>query len=470
MSSSIIISSRIQSMVESVVSDVVSVLGSKYCFDVSEALSSLSLSCDVRSGGVRGRGAPRDVSSLGKCNSAFPLPFSGNVNGDNCQALRQCGGIYSQCVNNRVVDDYCKSCNSKTVDGVPEYGTIKSRLEAGLYEYVDPKGRKPVHYTKIMKKYKITEEQVVEEAKKFGQIVNPIHFTVPETESVKRGRPKIDKPVKVSNGVKGRPKKAKKVIEIAGEEDDLFACLVAESINNNVVKSVVTSAVEPVATSAVEPVATSAVEPVATSAEDVSEEIDEDAQDDLFMALVAAHVPEESVVEVHVIAVDAPVIKTVKTTVDKEQAKLEKAAKELTKANEKAAKEAEKAAKELAKEAEKAAKELAKSNEKAAKELAKSNEKAAKELAKANEKAVKEKSVEKSVENEEPAGDVVKKIEYEGKKYLKSKQTGVIYDYDEYVKCGDQVVVGKWNNTTSKIDFETNDSDAEESEEEYEDE
>ena len=250
-SSSIIISSRIQSMVECVVSDVVSVLGSKYGFDVSEALSSLSLSSG---GGVPrsgGRGGRRSDSVLSKCKSAFPLPFSGNVNLDSCQALRQCGGLYSQCVNNRVAGDYCNSCNSKTVSGVPEYGTITSRLEAGLYDYVDPKGRKPVHYTKIMNKYKITEAEVVEEAKKHGQIVNAIHFTVPESETVKRGRPKTDKPVKVSNGVKGRPKKAKKVVEIDGEEDDLFATLVAESINNNVVKSVLDSVIDSVEESVV---------------------------------------------------------------------------------------------------------------------------------------------------------------------------------------------------------------------------
>ena len=58
----------------------------------------------------------------------------------------------------------------------------------------------------------------------------------------------------------------------------------------------------------------------------------------------------------------------------------------------------------------------------------------------------------------------VKKIEFKGKKYLKSKTTGIVYDYEEYIKNGEQVVVGKWNETTNAIDFTAK----EEEEEEYE--
>ena len=61
---------------------------------------------------------------------------------------------------------------------------------------------------------------------------------------------------------------------------------------------------------------------------------------------------------------------------------------------------------------------------------------------------------------------MVKKIEFEGKKYLKSKKTGLIYDYKKYVNEGEQVVVGKWSETSNKILFD----DAEESEDEYEEE
>jgi hypothetical protein len=63
--------------------------------------------------------------------------------------------------------------------------------------------------------------------------------------------------------------------------------------------------------------------------------------------------------------------------------------------------------------------------------------------------------VEEEVEEDEEVDDVVR-IEYKGVKYLKSENTGVIYNMDEDV-------VGKWNDKTKSIDFE----EQEEEEEEY---
>jgi hypothetical protein len=69
------------------------------------------------------------------------------------------------------------------------------------------------------------------------------------------------------------------------------------------------------------------------------------------------------------------------------------------------------------------------------------------------------------VEEPEEEPDVVKKFEHEGKKYLKSKKSGIIYDYTEWTQNQEQVVVGKWNESKNKIDF--NKAADEESEEEY---
>ena len=142
-----------------------------------------------------------------------------------------------------------------------------------------------------------------------------------------------------------------------------------------------------------------------------------------------------------------------------------KAAKESDKAADKAAlKAAKEAAKEAEKAAVKAAKEAAKAAEKAAVKAAKESAKAAaKEASKkpleslpvAIAVAVEAKVEESKVDEEE--ADVVKRIDYEGKKYLKSKKTGIIYNMD-------QDVVGKWNNETKKIDF----MEEEECESEYE--
>ena len=57
----------------------------------------------------------------------------------------------------------------------------------------------------------------------------------------------------------------------------------------------------------------------------------------------------------------------------------------------------------------------------------------------------------------DPPADVVKKIMFEGKKYLKSNNTGIIYNME-------QDVIGKWNETKNRIDF---DVEGEESEDEY---
>jgi hypothetical protein len=353
----------------------------------------------------------------------FPLPYNGEKNEECCSALRQNNGLYTQCTGARRGESpYCKGCVSqmqKKGTEVPEYGTIEMRKAVGIFEYIDPKGRKPVAYTKVMKKYNLTEEQVLEEAKKLNMVINPEHFVTPETE-VKRGRPKTVEKEPKEKGTRGRPKKSKKVVEIDGENEDLFATLVAtaneesEDVKSEDVKS-----------------------------EDVKSEDLKKAENE---AKLAAKAEEKAAKEAAKAQEKAA----------KEAAKAEeKAAKEAAKAQEKAAKEAAKAEKEAAKEAAKAEKE-AKLAEKASKPAKAS--KAVKEVAK---EVAKEEVVE---EDEEP--DVVKKIEFEGKKYLKSKKTGIIYDYNEYTKNGEQVVVGKWNDASNKIQF--NAAEEEENEEEYE--
>ena len=435
--------SSLSESVSRYVLEVVSALSSEYNFSASEASSKLGLvGLKVVKGGLRER---KTVDKPPQDKSAFPLPFSGRNVEECCQSLRQCQGLYTQCRNSRAGEKFCKSCSSKMVEGVPEYGTMEQRLAVGLNDYVDPSGRKVVHYTKIMKKHKVSEEEVLAEARKFGQVVDGCHFIQPDSDSVKRGRPKAEKPVKVSSGVKGRPKKTKKVVEIDGEEDDLFATLVAESINASVVSEVVS---------------VNAATEVVVSEAAVSE------------VVVEAEVVMEAKSEVAVSKAQAKEQEKAAKLAAKEQ---ENAAKLAAKEQEKAAKEQEKAAKLAAKEQENAAKLAAKEQEKAAKEqekAAKEQEKAAKIAAKSEAKSeAKAKPVEKAAKanDETSAADVVKKIEFEGKKYLKSKKTGIVYDYEEYVKSGDQVIVGKWNDATNKLDFESARSE-EESEDEYDEE
>jgi hypothetical protein len=316
----------------------------------------------------------------------------------------------------------------KTGAEVPEYGTITQRQAVGIYEFVDPKGRKPVHYTKVMKKYKLTQERVEEEAGKFEIVIDPQHFVVPEGD-VKRGRPAAAAKEPKAKGVKGRPKKEKKVLTIEGDDEDLFGSLVAQAIDTT------------------------------------------EAEEEIVMKPKKAGKTEEEKEAERIAKEEEKQKKKMLAEHAKEQAKAEKEAKL---AAEKAAKEeklaaakAEKEAKLAAEKAEKEAKKLAAEQAKKEKEEKLAAEKAAKEAAKAEKKPTAKKAAKKEEpEEEEEEPDVVKKITFEGKKYLISKKSGIIYDLEEYVNNENQVVVGKWNEAKNKIDF--NDA-GEESEEEYDD-
>ena len=387
----------------------VSACAEHYKFDAEEAIGLLGLN-NVK---LERKGAVKDEEVKEKVvipKPKFPLPYNGEFNDTYCYALRQNNGLYTQCSGVRGNAQFCKSCAKqmqKTGSDMPEYGTIQQRQAVNIFEYLDPNGRKPIAYTKIMKKYKITNEEVLEEAGKYNIIINNEHFIAPEEET-KRGRRKTeDKTEEKPKGVKGRPKKEKKVLQLEGDDDeDLFAALVEEANN--------------------------------------AQEEDHDVS------------PNKNIVSDEETEVDAyerlerEALKEKENVTKKEQERLEREAKKKAEEEEKAAKAAKKEQERLEREAKKKAEE----EEKAAKKSSKKE----KEVKPAKE----EEDDDDEEEDEEP--DIVKKIEHDGKKYLKSKKTGIIYDFNKYVKEGEQIKVGRWNEKTNKIDFEEND---EESEEEY---
>jgi Skp family chaperone for outer membrane proteins len=392
----------------------------EYNFDGGEALSKLLESVG---------------KSVSKSKRKCPMPYSGEYNEECCKALRQNKGLYTQCEMSPKSGEYCKQCSASAEknSGMPEYGTIDQRRATDIYSYVDPKGRKPISFTKVMNKLKLSEEEVKAEAEKFGINIDAGHFVVPET---KRGRPAQEKAAKEPKGAKGRPKKAKKVLEIGGEEDDLFASLVAAAFNPPL-----------------DPPLDPPLEKVEPNVETVEQNVAPEVVTNV--AEVAAEIAPEVAAEV---APEVVVEKKVSKKAESEAKKLEKEAKKLEKETQKAEKEAQKLEKEAKKKAELEAKEAKKKADLEAKEA----KKAEKESKKAEKKPVVAAAA--GVKTEEEEQEVVKKIEVDGKKYLKSKSTGIIYDYNEYVTSGEQVVVGKWNEATNKIDFQES---GEESEDEY---
>ena len=369
----------------------------RYGFDGVEACRELGVNMVTKK-----EKKDKKVKSSLSLSSSFPLPYNGVMKSECCQGLKQNHGLYTQCPQQRKGDGkYCKGCNTqaeKNENGLPDYGSMESRMAVGIFEYVDPKGKKPTPYTKIMKKYNVTEEEVVAEAAKFGVTIDAGHFEL-GAES-KRGRPKTSVE-KVVKGAKGRPKKSKKVIELSDDNtEDLFADLVA-SANKDSDSDVEVEEIKP-----------------KVDAEKLSKAEAKEAEK---QAKLAA----------------------------KEAEKLAKEQEKLAKEQEKLAKEADKKAKAEAKEAEK----LAKAAAKEAKVVAKEAKVAAKETAK--------ESAKEAAESQEQEPDKVKRFEFDGVKYLKSKNTGIIYNME-------QEVVGKWNEQSNKIDFK--EAEDEEEEDEYEDE
>ena len=401
-------------MISSAVSKAVHYCGSKYNFDAEEALRELNvsdISLSVSKKTVKTKEIKEKVVVVKEkvvvVKSKYPMPFSGTIKEGCCSGLRQNHGLYTQCETTVNSDEkYCKKCGPS-----PQFGTIEQRLAVGLMEFRDSKGKGPIHFTKVMKKLKISQEEVEEEAGKLNIIINPIHF---EEEKVEKRE-------------KGRPKKPRKIVELENDSTDLFAALVAK----------------------------------ANEESDDSEEEDESADEKISIA--------ESVIDT--------VLEKVSVTVENNEKKAEKEAlKEAEKQALLQKKESEKQALLQKKEAEKQKKEeekqallQKKEAEKALKEAEKQKKEAEKKPAVKSKKETSdsetekkkskpaEKKVTKVVEEEEEE-DVVKRFEFEGVKYLKSKKTGIIYNME-------QDVIGKWNDKTGKIDFE--EADSEEEEEEY---
>ena len=395
--------SKVESKVESKVVSVsvrlskldLEVLSKKYNFEVEEALRYLKEEKTEKSKKSKDLSPP--LAKVEKC--VYPMPFNGEKKEGCCNGIVKNHGLYTQCTK-KVKGEYCKVCEEKP------YGTIDDRLKVDLYEYKDPKGNGPKRYTEVLKKLKISKENVKEEAKRLNITISPIHLEE-VVEQVKRGRPKTEKKVKEATGKKGRPKKEKKQVEVnnAEEEEDLFATLIA---NANAKLEIANAELEIANAELDQP-----LEKVQSNEEVIVEESTDSAP---------------------------PVVEKVEKKAKKvKEADPAKEAEKQKKAEEKAAKEAEK----LKKAEEKTAKE--------AQKLKKAEEKTPKVVKK------KSKDLVPPLPKVEEEADVVRKFEHEGKSYYKSKNSGVIYNME-------QEVVGKWNEERNDIDFEE-----EEEEEEYDD-
>ena len=411
---------------------------------------------------------------------SFPLPFNGEINEMLCQGVKYNEGLFTQCQGVQGEDGYCVGCSRQAVaNGEPDCGNISRRAREGM-EFKDSKGRKVRAYAKIMKKYNLTEEQVLEEAGRQGVRMNPIHLEM-EVEKKKekvvkehRGRPKKEKVEKVEKGNRGRPKKEAKEVEL-DETEDLFATLMSqaqsagpiasvEEVDEESLKSEISGSTSSTKSSKSKKGKLTMEEEGEMKGMKESEKESKAAEKEIQNAIKKGEkkANEES--------------KAAERAAKKALEAEEKAAKKLAEEEERAAKKAleaeEKAAKKLAEEEKKAAKKLAE-EEKAAKKALEAETKAAKKLAEEEKKAKKDKTTtsnkveevvsdleeEEESEDDEPKKEVtVKKFEHEGKQYLISSEN-VIYDAET------QDCVGTWDEKTKSIVENDEDSESDEEEE-----
>lgn len=153
---------------ETVLSDAIERLSTKYGFDKDEAKAFLM------SGGVQVKHPVLEKSKL---------PWTGVVDESCCRAILRNDGLFTQCQRPHVNGTWCKKC-AKDVEknGTPTNGDVDARLVVDAMKYKVGKFEvKP--YIEYMEKKGITQEQVDEAVREYGLTIDPRQF-----EKKKRGR------------------------------------------------------------------------------------------------------------------------------------------------------------------------------------------------------------------------------------------------------------------------------------------
>ena len=133
-----------------------------------------------------------------------PFPWTGVVIDTWCQGLRPNHGMLSQCIQAPKSDGFCNTCFKQfQTNGKTKCGTVTDRLNADkegvVYKNPDT-GKAPVKAGSILKKLKMTKEEIIEEAAKFGIVIPEDEFVTtkkakgrpPASKSKSKGEDKLD--------------------------------------------------------------------------------------------------------------------------------------------------------------------------------------------------------------------------------------------------------------------------------------
>lgn len=222
---------------------IVELLASKYGFDAAEAFQAISFEVPKKAKKAAADKKEKAEASEKVKKVKIPLPFIGIVKAEWCMGIRTNHGLFTQCTNPAPAEgkgEYCPTCAKQAeanASGKPTYGNINDRVAAleSATEWRDPKDNKAVsHYANVAAKLKIDLEAAKAECLSVFGVEMPEDLL--EVKQSSRGRPKKDASAIVSDTDsaasgekkgKGRPKKAKAVIEGGAAGDDLIAGLVA---------------------------------------------------------------------------------------------------------------------------------------------------------------------------------------------------------------------------------------------------
>ena len=187
-----LLSKTLENMAKELAIRCITECASMYKFDAGEAIAALGLQNlsltrkpmhkSVEKSTDTEAPAPKAIKTkapkpIKETKTTFPFPFvPSRVNMTACKGLSYNHGLFTQCTKACMeTGSFCKSCqteadNSST--GRPDCGTVAQRIDTGLYEFKDTKGRSPVNYAKFLEKSKLTAEQAVEEAGKLNFIID----------------------------------------------------------------------------------------------------------------------------------------------------------------------------------------------------------------------------------------------------------------------------------------------------------
>ena len=342
--------------------ELIRALSEKYDFDSVDAMNYLNVNEGKKVGKKVGK------KSEDKIKNMVPnvlLPFCGVVNDSWCEGVRLNHDLFIQCTNERAGELYCKTCEKQACansSGKPTYGNINDRRLSD----VTINKKKVSHYGNVMERLKISREEAVLEASRFGWTIPEEQFGV---KKLARGRAKklVDlkekKCEKVSSGRgRGRPKSDKKTVN-SSASNDLIGELVTKAKSRIEFEDESNSEVDVVTTSSNDRVIEQlGSEIFAEVLSEVVSEVPYEIVDEVLSDISGAEIPAESPAEIPAespaespaeipasiaASISEPVtvaeVVTEKSKSSKESKSQLKAKKEAEKAAEKARKKAEKA-------------------------------------------------------------------------------------------------------------------------------